>query len=253
MSEATIYNAILWLSYLLAAAVFTALFFINAPYGRHIRQGWGLTLPNRLGWLIMESPAALLFALTFWLGRQHWSPTGFIFFGMWEAHYVYRAFIYPFRITDGRKRMPVLIMLMAFGFNCGNAYLNGRYLFSLSGGYPSAWLLDPRFILGLGLFVFGYSLHARADRALRSLRKLGEVGYHIPYGGLFRWVSCPNYLGEVLEWAGWALATWSLAGLSFAVWTFANLAPRARAHHAWYRAHFPDYPPERKALIPRVW
>ncbi|MFN2151697.1 MAG: hypothetical protein ACK2T5_08880 [Anaerolineales bacterium] len=37
------------------------------------------------------------------------------------------------------------------------------------------------------------------------------------------------------------------------MWTFANLAPRARAHHAWYQEHFRDYPSRRKALIPGIW
>jgi protein-S-isoprenylcysteine O-methyltransferase Ste14 len=70
---------------------------------------------------------------------------------------------------------------------------------------------------------------------------------------LYRWISCPNYLGEIVEWSGWALATWSLPGLAFAVWTAANLAPRAHSHHLWYREHFEDYPPQRKALLPGLW
>jgi 3-oxo-5-alpha-steroid 4-dehydrogenase 1 len=85
------------------------------------------------------------------------------------------------------------------------------------------------------------------------LRQPGEGGYKIPQGGIYRYISCPNYFGEVLEWCGWALATWSLTGLTFAVWTFANLAPRARSHHAWYHSHFPTYPKERKAFIPWIW
>ena len=88
---------------------------------------------------------------------------------------------------------------------------------------------------------------------LRNLRKPDESGYRIPYGGLYRWISCPNYFGEIITWVGWAVATWSLPGLAFAVWTIANLAPRARAHHIWYREHFSDYPTERKALMPGVW
>jgi hypothetical protein len=56
----------------------------------------------------------------------------------------------------------------------------------------------------------------------------------------------------MVQWAGWALATWSLAGLAFAVYTGANLAPRALAHHAWYRQRFPDYPARRRALVPFV-
>ena len=74
--------------------------------------------------------------------------------------------------------------------------------------------------------------------------------YRIPRGGLFRWVSCPNYLGEIVEWCGWAIATWSPAGAMFAAWTIANLLPRALSNHRWCRARFPDYPSERKALIP---
>ena len=93
----------------------------------------------------------------------------------------------------------------------------------------------------------------QADHTLRSLRRPGKSGYRIPHGGLYRWVSCPNYLGEIVEWTGWAVMTWSLAGLSFAVWAAANLAPRAWAHHAWYRKYFAEYPPERRALLPGLW
>lgn len=247
------YAALIPLSFLLAGATFFALFFVNAPYGRHIRQGWGLLVSKRLGWLVMEAPAAMIFAALFLLGSAPRNLTALAFLGMWEAHYLHRAFIYPFRITDGRKIMPVFIPIMGFVFNAGNAYINGRYLFSLSEGYALNWLADPRFITGLALFIIGYVSNQWADQILLRLRTSGETGYKIPYGGLFEWVSCPNYLGEIIEWSGWAIATWSLPGLSFAVWTIANLAPRARAHHAWYRASFPDYPKERKALIPGIW
>ena len=50
---------------------------------------------------------------------------------------------------------------------------------------------------------------------LRNLRAPGETGYKIPVGGLFRWVSSPNYFGELLEWTGWAIATWSIPGVAF--------------------------------------
>ena len=253
LHETTFFTAVISLSFLLAGGTFITLFYINAPYGRHIRQGWGPRVPDRLGWLVMESLSALLFAWLFLLGDAPKSLPLFVFLGMWEAHYFHRAFIYPFSIADGRKFMPVLIPLMALGFNAGNAYLNGEYLFSLSGGYPVAWITDPRFIIGLGLFAAGYATNRWADRALLKLRAPGETGYKIPYGGLFKWISCPNYFGEIIEWIGWAVATWSLPGLTFAVWTVANLVPRARAHHAWYRANFADYPEGRKALIPGVW
>ncbi len=237
----------------LAAGVFAALFFTSAPYGRHLRQGWGPLIANRFSWILMEAPSALVFAACFAFGSVPRNLPILFFFALWELHYVHRAFIYPFTLRDGRKKMPVAVMLMGLAFNLGNAYANGRYLFTFSKGYTQQWLLDPRFLIGVTLFLAGFAINRWADLALRALRQPGETGYRIPYGGLFRWVSCPNYLGEIVEWFGWALATWSLPGLAFAVWTFANLAPRARSHHTWYHAHFPAYPAERKALIPGVW
>ena len=103
------------------------------------------------------------------------------------------------------------------------------------------------------IFFIGIIINLHSDKIIRDLRKPGETEYKIPYGGMFRWVSCPSYFGEITEWTGWAIMTWSLPGLVFVVWTFANLAPRALSHHKWYLETFPDYPKNRKALIPFVY
>jgi 3-oxo-5-alpha-steroid 4-dehydrogenase 1 len=239
----------------LGAAAVTALFllFVSAPYGRHVRKGWGATLDNRLGWIVMEAPAPLVFAVYFMMGEHRNTLTALVFLVMWETHYIHRSFIYPFGLRSEGKRMPLVIAGMGFLFNALNGYLNGRWLFTFSGGYPNAWLLEPRFVVGLVLFAVGFIINRHADRILRHMRENGESGYAVPQGGMYRWISCPNYFGEIIEWIGWAIATWSLAGLAFAVWTAANLVPRARSHHQWYRESFADYPPERKALVPRLW
>lgn len=253
MAEIIFWKLLIWISFILAAVIFIVLFFFSAPYGRHSRKGWGLLIANNLGWLIMESPSMILFAFFFIIGTAPKNPVLVIFLILFEAHYIHRALIYPFTISDPHKKMPVLIMLMGFFFNLFNAYINSRYLFSFSNGYPTKWLFDVRFILGLTLFVTGFVINRWADHKLSLLRKPGEHGYKIPEGGLYNLISSPNYFGEILEWTGWALATWSLAGLSFAVWTFANLAPRARANHNWYHAHFANYPAKRKAWLPGIW
>jgi 3-oxo-5-alpha-steroid 4-dehydrogenase 1 len=232
--------------------VLVALFFVAAPYGRHIRRGWGFTIDNKLGWVLMEAPAPVVFAVCFFLGG-HANAVALVFLALWEAHYLHRAFIYPFSLRGAAKRLPLVVMSFGFLFNIMNGYLNGRYIFSFSGGYNVGWLNDPRFIIGTALFMLGFIINRQADQALRELRRPGETGYKISNRRLYRWVSCPNYLGEISIWIGWALATWSLPGLAFAFWTVANLLPRAKAHHAWYLRTFPDYPPERKALVPRIW
>jgi 3-oxo-5-alpha-steroid 4-dehydrogenase 1 len=253
MNESELFNTLVTSWFVLAAVVCLMLFFFAAPYGRHIRKGWGPTVENRLGWVVMEAPAALVFALCFLLGEETGTVTALILFGLWEVHYVHRAFIYPLGLRGMDKRMPVAVAGMAFLFNTVNGYLNGRYIFALSGGYPAGWLGDLRFVAGLGLFLVGFVINHQADSTLRTLRRDGESGYEVPHGGLYRWISCPNYFGEIVEWVGWAVATWALPCLAFAVWTAANLVPRAWANHRWYREHFPDYPAERKALLPGLW
>ena len=242
------YRELVFLEFALAAVTFVGLRFVTAPYGRYRRGGWGPTVPARVGWLIMESPAPLLFALVYAAGTHSPRLTPVVLLVMWQSHYLYRAFAYPFLMRHG-ARIPVSVMLLAIAFNVLNAWLNARWVGEF-GDYPARWLTDPRFLVGLALFGGGLALNVDADRTLRRLRAPGETGYRLPKGGPYRWVSCPNYLGEIVEWFGWALATWSLPGLAFAVYTAANLAPRAVDHHAWYRRHFPDYPPQRRALVP---
>lgn len=255
MKEQTIFNSILITSFFLAVLVFVTLLFIAAPYGRHIRRGWGPTINNKIGWVIMEAPAPLVFAACFVLGSYTNSITMLVFFGLWEVHYLHRAFIYPLGLRSSVKNVSLLVMGSGLLFNAVNSYLNGRYLFTFSDseGYASEWLRDPRFIIGLVLFIAGFIINRQADSTLRHLRQFDESGYKIPQGGLYRWISCPNYLGEIVTWVGWAIATWSLPGLAFAIWTAANLAPRAYSHHIWYQKNFSDYPIERKALVPGLW
>jgi hypothetical protein len=254
MSERAFFDGLIIAWFILAAIVGVALFFVVAPYGRHAGgRRWGPAIDNRVGWLLMEWPAALVFPACLFFGVNVNLITALVFVGLWEAHYLHRAYIYPLMLRGEQKRMPLSIAGMGFFFNVVDGYLNGRYIFAFSGGYPTRWLVDPRFVAGLAVFVAGFVVNRHSDELLRRLRRPGESGYSIPHGGLYRWVSCPNYLGEIVEWFGWALATWSLPGLAFAVWTAANLAPRAWAHHRWYRRHFPDYPPQRKALLPGLW
>ena len=236
-----------------ATAVFVTLFFVSAPYGRHARRGFGPMIPNHIAWFVMETPSVIIMAVLFALGTVTKNLPILLFFGLWELHYVHRAFIYPWTIRDGHMKMPGVVVLLGFSFNIGNAYANGYYLFYLSGGYPQSWLRDYRFLAGVALFLVGFLINRWSDLTLRALRKPREISYSIPYGALYNWVSCPNYLGEIIEWCGWALATWCLPGLAFALWTFANLAPRARSHHSWYHVNFTDYPEKRKALIPWIW
>lgn len=246
------FQAIVWGWIALGALTLATLLRRTAPYGRYAQQAGGRTVPSALGWLLMEAPSPLLMVAWFIAGKGWRDPALVAFLALWQVHYVNRTFVFPFRRRGKQAPMPVSILGTAVLFNLVNATVNGRGLFVLAPPYGAGWLGEPRFILGVVLFAAGWLVNLHADEVLMRLRRPGESGYRIPQGGLYRWVSCPNYLGEMVEWWGFALATWSLAGLSFAVWTTANLFPRALAHHRWYRQKFSDYPPERKAVLPFV-
>jgi len=128
-----------------------------------------------------------------------------------------------------------------------------------------------QFWLGMVLTLFGFSITITSDRILAKLKRetqekmavrdrrrqdndehtepkngTGSGGrssssshYAIPRGGLFDYVSSPHYFGELLEWTGFCIASdFSMASLSFVVWSAANLVPRAIHTHKWYHETF---------------
>ncbi len=246
----TIYHGCLALMLGSAAAVFLALFFIPAPYGKFFRKGWGPVLRARWAWLIMELPSPALMIVLFLISPRPDIPRA-VLLAFWLAHYLPRALLDPFRQPGRDKPFPWLLLIMALLFNIGNGFANGYACFHLQ-VYPGNWLASRAFITGLILFGAGYLVNRTADAKLASLRRAHPSGYQIPRGWFFDYLSCPNYFGEIIEWLGWAVMAWSPAGLVFFLFTFANLFPRAIRTHQWYQAEFPDYPPERKAVIPFV-
>jgi 3-oxo-5-alpha-steroid 4-dehydrogenase 1 len=119
------YRALVVLEFALAVPTFIALRFVTAPYGRYRRAGWGPPVPARLGWVVMESPAALLFAGVYLAGAHRSGLVPLLLLALWETHYLHRAFIYPLWMRPG-SRMPASLMAMAIGFNVLNAWINAR-------------------------------------------------------------------------------------------------------------------------------
>jgi 3-oxo-5-alpha-steroid 4-dehydrogenase 1 len=244
------YNISLLLIFSFAVIIFILLFFISAPYGKFLRKGWGPVIKTKWAWMVMEFPSPVLMALFFISSDQKHIPE-ILFVILWLFHYLHRAFIYPYMQSGREKPYPFLLVSMALVFNCLNGFVNGYGIFHLN-IYSNSWLSSWQFITGASLFVVGFIINKTADEKLRRLRTQSPLEYKIPQGWLFRYISSPHYFGEMVEWGGWAVMTWSLPGLAFFIFTFANLFPRAVSSHKWYKAQFPDYPVNRKALIPFI-
>lgn len=248
-----VYAVTMWALLVCGALAFLALTFITAPYGRHGRGGWGPTLPTRWTWVLMEAPAPIAFAITLATTPRGLEPVPLVLGGLYIAHYTWRSFVFPFLLKVDGKREPVLIAALSGLFNSANGFVNAYAIGWLAPHLDASWLHGPVAWLGIALFAIGYRINHQSDAILRNLRRPGETGYRIPEGGLYPWVSSPNYLGELLEWTGFALAVSTAAGWVFVYFTAANLVPRAIANHAWYRSTFEDYPPERRVLLPGLW
>jgi 3-oxo-5-alpha-steroid 4-dehydrogenase 1 len=245
---ANFYSYALIMIFGFAVLVFILLFFVTAPYGKFLRKGWGPVARSKWAWMGMEFLSPALIILFFITSGNKTIPL-IIFVSLWLFHYIHRTFFYPFTQSGRNKSFPLILVLMALVFNCMNAFVNGYGIFHLK-YYDLSWLTSWKFITGVIIFITGFIVNKVADEKLRSLRKESPNEYIIPEGWLFDYISSPHYFGEMIEWAGWAVMTWSLAGLAFFIFTFANLFPRAISTHRWYKSHFRGYPVNRKAVIP---
>ena len=247
-----LFSRLVWIWITVAIVLFPILLMVTAPYGRHAKKNWGPMIDNRLGWFLMESPA--LFVFLYFLLR--WGSFNNILvsiaFILWVIHYFHRSILFPLRIKTEGKKMPLIIAAFAIFFNLINATVNGYWLSNFVPDSAPQGMDYLRIGLGILLFITGFVINKYHDRLLIKLRRSSKNGYQVPYGGLFRYVSCPNFFGEIIEWGGFALMVWSLPALSFLVWTFVNLVPRAIDHHKWYKEHFTEYPAKRKAIIPYI-
>jgi hypothetical protein len=223
---------------------------ITAPYGRHSKQNWGLMINNQLGWFIMEIPSLVLFLFFVIRYGDFSNKLLLIATILWVSHYFHRAIIFPFRIQTKGKKMPVIVMIFAFLFNLVNGSINGYWVGNISTPFLFEGWNAIRVLIGISLFIGGYIINQYHDQILIALRKNTTKGYQIPYGGLFKYISCPNFFGELIEWAGFAILCLSLPSLSFLIWSSVNLIPRAIDHHKWYNHNFDNYPAERKAILP---
>jgi 3-oxo-5-alpha-steroid 4-dehydrogenase 1 len=240
----------------IAVVVFVSLFFVDADYGKFYDKKWGPAINNKLGWVLMEAPVFIAM-LVLWLcsdRRDDLVRMAFLF--LFELHYIQRSFVFPFRLR-GDSVMPLSIILMGVTFNVLNALMQGGWIFYLSPDdyYGPDWLTTPKFIGGFLIFLIGMYINIQSDDIIRNLRKDGDSGHYLPKEGMFRYVTSANYFGELVEWIGFAILTWSWSGAVFAVWTFANLAPRASRIYDRYKVEFGNQLDTKKTkrMIPFIW
>ena len=258
--EASTYRSILIGSFIYALVILIGAFFVRAPYGRFASASWGVSLSPKWGWFLMELPATLSFVVFFFAGQNCTQAVPLFFLGVWVLHYGNRGFLFPLlmRVPKGAKgSFSLMVVVAGWLVTTLHGYLNAVFISHLGTHFTLDWFGDPRFLIGMSIYAIGFTLNIQSDAILRNLRSREEVArgekvYRIPQGGLFRYVTNPSYFSELLSFAGFAIATWSLGAVFVLLVSAANLIPRAFQVHRWYREKFPDYPADRKVLIPFV-
>ena len=218
-----------------ALGVFVALHFFEAGYGYLFDRRYGPPVPNRIGWVVMESPVFILMCVLWACSDRMWQAGPLALFALFQTHYLQRAFIFPLLIR-GKSKMPLGIVLMGMVFNTLNALMQGGWIFYVSpADYYAGWFSQPFIYAGGALFLAGMAVNIHSDSIIRRLRRPGDTRHYIPRGGMFRYVSSANYFGEL--------------------WTFANLAPRAASLRRRYEQEFGEEftSLRRKRIIPFIY
>lgn len=255
------YDLALTVAFSIVAVTTIASIFIPSPYGRFADARYGLSLDPRLGWFLMEFPATLSFFYFFFQGPNRADPFPLFVLFVWTCHYANRGYIMPLlmRVPKGQKSsFGIMVVVIGWVVTSLHGYLNSTWVTTIFPHTDASWFTDPRFIVGVTLYYGGLLANLHADHVLRNLRTKEEVAngerhYRIPNGGLFRYVTNASYFSELVLWAGFAIFTWSPGGVFILTISMANLVPRAIATHKWYLERFPDYPKERRVLIPFLY
>ncbi|XP_055060470.2 3-oxo-5-alpha-steroid 4-dehydrogenase 2a [Misgurnus anguillicaudatus] len=222
----------------------------HTPYGRYVdTKTPGIMVSAKAGWFVQELPSFLVPVLLLLMTESFSGMGRILLLCTFCLHYFQRTFVFSL-LTKGRPS-PLEIVVYAVIFCSMNGFLQGHYLLHCA-QYSTDWHKDARFLIGLLMFFTGMAINIHSDYILRNLRKPGEVSYKIPRGGMFEFVSGANFFGEIVEWCGYAVATWSFPAFSFAVFTACSIGPRAYHHHRYYLEKFKDYPKSRKAVIPFI-
>lgn len=250
---------------LMAGLIFAAITVLGAwavksPYGRFASEKMGISLNPKLGWWLMEIPATVVFLWFFFQGKNAGKLVPMIMAGIWILHYSNRGWFFPLSIRNvpGKKStFGISVMLAGMFVTSLHGYLNARWFSDVGTHFTDSWLTDPRFIGGLIVYACGLFIILQSESIMRNLRpknpaERANVEYKIPYGGMFKYVSNPQYLGELIAWTGFSILTWGIPGIIIFLISFGNLVPRAFSTHKWYKEKFPEYPKERKAILPFI-
>jgi hypothetical protein len=166
--------------------LFVLLFFQTAPYGKFsTSKGWGMLLPAKFCWFVMESPNLWITAIIYCLQRQgvvtsqtnsllskesqSFLPSQ-LFLSLFLLHYINRSLVFPFLLSTNSNPMPISIAFFSLTYCSWNSLTQVCSLLLLS-SQPSSYILSFPCLFGCSLFILGMYINISSDSLLIRLRK----------------------------------------------------------------------------------
>ncbi|KZZ91419.1 steroid alpha reductase family protein [Moelleriella libera RCEF 2490] len=204
-----------------------------------------------LGPILVHALVVAARPLLYSKGSDAMSSTQWLAFGMIVAHFVKREVETLFVHKFSANTMPFF-----------NVFKNSFFYWAVSGLLCAVSIYSPRSLaaraeeplldlVGLAIYLFGETGNALVHLYLSSLRSRGGTERKMPSGYGFALVTCPNYMYEILSWAGIIVASrdWTVA--FFIAIGAAQMYTWAQGKERAYRAQFPDkYKKKRFVILP---
>ena len=172
----TLYDTLLLIGFAYAILVMVSSFFGTAAYGGRFgggKRSKGIKLGSKAGWILMELPGLLVFPIVFFMGPNSDQTVPLFFLAVWMFHYTNRALVTPMlmRVQPGSTASFSLGVVIAGWITLLlHGYFNAAYLTEFGTQYTTEWFSDPRFQIGLAIYVFGFTLNVHSYSILRNLR-----------------------------------------------------------------------------------
>jgi len=250
-----IFRTILVISFGITYFFTEALGLFNLPYSKFTVTSKGI--PSRTGWSIIYCIAITTHIICFIL----YLITGGYF------NYYHGAYFLANLVHFLRRLFESLFIHKYSAAMDWKVVINVSLVYFAIGASAWFWIIPirshelidsilsrPYFWIGLVICPVGQFINSYHHYLLSALRKEGELRYKVPYGGLFEYVSCPHYLGELLTFFGFALITSHLILYIHLAVIAVFLIGRSYNTTQWYRQKIREsYPKNRKHIIPFIF
>jgi len=184
-------------------------------------------------------------------GETPLNDTQKIAFMLWMVHYTKRLLESIFVHEFGTLTMPIFNLFKNCAYYWSFAAAVG-YNVNIPNPTPlPSWHVFVGFPWFCTFMILNFICHMR----LKYMRPKGTNDFVIPHGGLFEYITCPNYFCEIMTWFGFNILTgFTIAGVAFNIVGTLQMLQWATQRRDKYKKLFGSkWPNKRYVLFPFIY